>query len=77
MAATKWKTERVLVEIAVHDESVTISDIRWAVQTALETHRTFDNVIRSRAPKGPPVRLGRLVVKHYNKVKVREKNEQG
>lgn len=48
MAATKWKRLRVNVDLAVRDGCVTEKDLRWAVETALTSSRTADEVLRSR-----------------------------
>jgi hypothetical protein len=69
MVKTSWKLERVIVEVMVHDGCVDIGDVRWSVETALTSSRTFDTVIRSRHSKnGGPVRLGALTVKQFNRV---------
>jgi hypothetical protein len=66
---TRWSIKRVVVEIAVQDDCVDTSDVRWAVETALTSYRTFDRTLRSRHPKnGGPVRLGVLTVKQFNRV---------
>jgi len=69
MAKANWKMERVVVEVAVHDGCIDPVDIRWAVETALNSYRTFDAVIRSRHSKtGGPIRLGAVTVKQFNRV---------
>ena len=72
MAATKWKTKRVVVEVVVHDDCLSDKDVRWAVETALTSGRTFDEVARTRHSKSEgPVRLGAVLVKHFSKVLAR------
>jgi hypothetical protein len=40
-----WKRLRVVVEIAVRDDSLSEKDFRWSVERALADSRTFDQVI--------------------------------
>jgi DNA-binding Lrp family transcriptional regulator len=61
MAATSWKKIRVVVDLAVRDNSLSEKDFRWAVDRALTDNRTFDQVIEKYRAQGTRVR--NLIVK--------------
>jgi len=67
MSATKWKRLRVVVDLAVRDDSLSEKDFRWSVERALAENRTFDQVIAAYRARGAYAR--NLVVKVDRRVR--------
>jgi hypothetical protein len=70
MSATRWKRLRVVVDLAVRDDSLSEKDFRWSVERALAENRTFDQVIAAYRARGAYAR--NLTVKVDRKVRAKE-----
>ncbi len=71
----EWSKKRVVVTVSVRDDSITETELRWAVETALTSSRTIDQALRQRRALGA-VYTRNLAVQMWSRVMASMKRAQ-